>query len=381
MASEGPRFPGTTASLANAGSSENAEAWVSPGNIVSDNGSEASITAATFDTPDISQLLVASNFGFTVPDGSTILGIVVEVERRDGAIGAASDNRVQLAKGTTFASLVGSNKAATTTDWPTAAGVASYGTGTTDLWGTTWTPAEIRASSFAVMLSVQADAANTDVFVDFIRVTVHYTPPNVTGTGAPSIDEATLAASGTVANPVTGTGAPSIDEATLAASGVETITGTATVAADEAVLSAAGTETFTGTSALTVDEAALAGTGAQADNDVTGTGAIAADEATLAASGVETFTGTAAVSVDEASLAATGVEDFTGTGDLAVDEAVLDGLGGIVVPITATGAIVADEAALSAAGERGEPVISAAAVLAAKRRLRRRLWPRRGWAI
>lgn len=36
MPSSGPRFPGTTASLANAGTSENAEAWVSPGNIVSD---------------------------------------------------------------------------------------------------------------------------------------------------------------------------------------------------------------------------------------------------------------------------------------------------------------------------------------------------------
>lgn len=181
MATEGPRFPGTTASLSNAGSSENAEAWVNPGNIVSDNGSEASITAATFDTPDISQLLVASNFGFTLPAGATINGITVEVERRDGAIGSASDNRIQLAKGTTFASLVGNNKAATTTDWPTNAAVATYGANN-DLWGTTWTGTEIRASSFAVMLSVQADSANTDVFVDFIRVTVDYTDNSVTVT-------------------------------------------------------------------------------------------------------------------------------------------------------------------------------------------------------
>ena len=175
MASLGPNFPGTTASLANAGTSENAEAWVNPGNVVSDNGTEATITAATYDTPDISQLLVVSNFGFQVPAGATIRGIVVEIERRDQAIGAASDNRVQLAKGTTFASLVGSNQADTALDWPTAATVKTYGT-STDLWGTTWTAAEVNASSFAVMLSVQADAANTDIFVDFIRVTVHYDP-------------------------------------------------------------------------------------------------------------------------------------------------------------------------------------------------------------
>lgn len=184
MASQGPLFPGTAASLSNAGSSENAEAWVTPSNITSDNGTSSTITAATYDSPDISQLLVASNFGFTIPTRSTIDGIVVVVDRNNAA-GAASDNRVQLAKGTAFANLVGTNKADTTTDWPASLATASYGTGTTDLWGTTWTVAEINASSFAVMLSVQADAANTDVGVDFISVTVHYTmdaslpPPRV----------------------------------------------------------------------------------------------------------------------------------------------------------------------------------------------------------
>ena len=45
MATQGPLYPGTTANLSNAGTSENAEAWVNPGNIVSDNGTEAQITA------------------------------------------------------------------------------------------------------------------------------------------------------------------------------------------------------------------------------------------------------------------------------------------------------------------------------------------------
>jgi hypothetical protein len=181
---DGPRFPGTTASLANAGTSENAEIWVSPGSVSADDGTEANITAATFDTPDISELLVASNFGFTaIPSDATIVGIFAEIERRDQAIGAASDNRVQLAKGTTFASLVGTNKADTALDWPTAATIKTYG-GAADLWGTTWTPAEINTSTFALMLSVQADAANTDIFVDYIRVTVYYTEA-APGAGGP----------------------------------------------------------------------------------------------------------------------------------------------------------------------------------------------------
>ena len=172
LVNAGPQFPGTTASLANAGTSENAEAWVNPGNASADDGTTTSITAATYDTPDISQLLVCSNFGFSVPSDAVITGITVEIDRNNAA-GAASDNRVQLAKGTTFANLVGTNKADTALDWPAALTIASYGSNT-DLWGTTWTPAEVNASSFAVMLSVQADAANTDIAVDFIRITVHY---------------------------------------------------------------------------------------------------------------------------------------------------------------------------------------------------------------
>jgi hypothetical protein len=177
MATAGPRYPTAAATLANAGTSENAEAWASPTFISSDDAGYSSITAATYDSPDISQLLIASAFGFSaeIAAGSTINGITVEIERTNAA-GAASDNRVQLAKGTTFANLVGSNLADTATDWPTIAGIATYG-GSGNLWGTTWTEAEVTASSFAVFLSVQADAANTDVAVDYIRVTIDYTAP------------------------------------------------------------------------------------------------------------------------------------------------------------------------------------------------------------
>jgi hypothetical protein len=178
VATQGPLYPGTAANLSNAGSSENTDAWVGPTNVGADDTTQALITAASYDSPDISQILVASNFGFTIPAGSTIDGITVAIERSNVA-GAASDNRVQLGKGTTFASLVGTNKADTATDWPTTTGAVSYG-GVSDLWGTTWTVSEINASSFAVFLSVQADAANTDIGVDYIRVTVTYTPPAAT---------------------------------------------------------------------------------------------------------------------------------------------------------------------------------------------------------
>ena len=178
MASD-TQFGAAAVNLSNAGSSENTDAWVSPTSVFADDGTNASITAASYDSPDISQILVVSDFGFAIPGTATIDGIVVTIERNNAA-GAASDNRVQLAKGTAFANLVGTNKADTATDWPASMGIANYG-GTTDLWGTTWTPTEINASTFAVFLSVQADAANTDIAVDYIQVTVHYTEVTVPG--------------------------------------------------------------------------------------------------------------------------------------------------------------------------------------------------------
>jgi len=175
MATEGPNFPSAAISLANAGTSEDANAWVSPTNVGADDATEATITAATFDSPDISEILVASSFGFGIPAGSTIDGITVEIDRRN-SVGAASDNRVQLATGTTFADLVGDNKADLPTDWPTASAVATYG-GAADTWNAGLTVAQVNAAGFAVFLSAQADAANTDIQVDFIRVTITYTPP------------------------------------------------------------------------------------------------------------------------------------------------------------------------------------------------------------
>lgn len=190
MATQGPLFPGTTANLSNAGTSESAEPWVNPGNIVSDNGTEAQITAATYDSPDISQILVASNFGFSVV--GTVDGITVEIDRRSIIAGSGADFRVQLSTGTAFANLVGTNKAATATTWPSTTAVATYG-GAADTWTAGLTAAQVNASSFAVFLSCSAKIANADVGVDFIRVTVNYTNASVTATpGVVALSTATF---------------------------------------------------------------------------------------------------------------------------------------------------------------------------------------------
>jgi len=170
---QGPSFPSTAVN--NSVAPENTDAWVNPTNVFSDNATEAAITAASFDSPDISQQLVTSGYGFTIPVGSTIDGITVEVDRRSIIASSGVDNRVQLrdASGT----LVGTNKA-TATVWPSSSTIATYG-GAADTWTASPTVAMVNDPDFGVVLSAKANIANADIGVDYIRITVTYTEPAI----------------------------------------------------------------------------------------------------------------------------------------------------------------------------------------------------------
>jgi hypothetical protein len=179
MATQGPLYPGTvtTESI----STESANDWLTPGNISADDGSEAQITAATYDSPDISFRLKAQNLGFTIPAGATIDGITVEIDRRSIIASSGVDFRVQLLDAA--GALVGTNKASATV-WPTSSTIATYG-GAADTWTASPTQAMVNDVDFGVVLSVTANIANADIAVDTIRVTVNYTSsPDATATPA-----------------------------------------------------------------------------------------------------------------------------------------------------------------------------------------------------
>ena len=159
MATAGPRYPGTVATeIGPSGDND----WLTATNIGADDGSEAQITAATYDAADHSYRLKATNFGFDsiIAAGDTINGITVEIDRRAFA-GAAQDQEVRLYDST--GTLVGDDKQ-TATAWPSTLGVATYG-GAADLWTSGLDAADIRSANFGVALIVLADAANTDIGV------------------------------------------------------------------------------------------------------------------------------------------------------------------------------------------------------------------------
>ena len=156
VVNEGPNDP-TAASVVGGG-------WTNPTNIfTSDN------VYATNITPASGEILRAETFAFGIPGGATIQGIIVKIERKRFSSGDISDLRVQLKK----AAAVGGNKASAV-GWPIVDTVRTYGS-STDLWGTTWTVAEINASNFGVELEAQTDDGLPRAEVDHITITVFYT--------------------------------------------------------------------------------------------------------------------------------------------------------------------------------------------------------------
>lgn len=151
---------------------EDDDEWVWVPHVRADDSQYAYITASTYDTNDISYRITTYLFDFSsIPDDATINGILVEIERRCAA-GSARDYRVQLKEdGVT---LRGDNKADTANNWPGSDTIKSYG-GAADLWNYAWTPALVKGVDFGVVLSAMAYSDNTDIYVDFIRITVYYT--------------------------------------------------------------------------------------------------------------------------------------------------------------------------------------------------------------
>jgi hypothetical protein len=98
-------------------------AWSTPGNVVSSNNVRATVTLAGNAQ---TQNLDATGFGFSIPAGSTIDGIRVEIERN--ASGSSIDDEdVYILKS---GAATGTDHASST-DWPTSDGTRTYG-GSTD---------------------------------------------------------------------------------------------------------------------------------------------------------------------------------------------------------------------------------------------------------
>lgn len=124
-----------------------------------------------YDTNETSDYLDVQGFGFAIPTGATIDGIIVTIERKSTA-GTVKDASLQLlnASGTP----AGDDKAKLLSAWPTADASASYGT-PSDSWSITPTVAMVNDADFGVRLSVSGDVVDDVASVDHISMKIYYT--------------------------------------------------------------------------------------------------------------------------------------------------------------------------------------------------------------
>ena len=154
-------------------------AWVNPDYMKTADGN-VSTNAMRYTNVGMSDAVFLTNFNFSIPTGSTINGIKVEINRKYQVANYVQDYYVKLIKA---GSPIGNNKASASL-WPSSLNVATYGN-STDLWGSTWTASDINSSNFGVMVQTSlSNAFNATAAIDYVRVTISYTAGATTQSGS-----------------------------------------------------------------------------------------------------------------------------------------------------------------------------------------------------
>lgn len=154
--------------------------WANPSNAQTSDNVRA--TAFLTDTNPNSDYLRATNFGFTIPSGATINGIIARIEKSTANVGATehiNDLSVKIVKGGTESG----NEKADPTDWTSTDAYITYGS-VSDLWGLSWTDSDINSSNFGISISATWSedsglSGSATARIDHIELTVDYT--EVTG--------------------------------------------------------------------------------------------------------------------------------------------------------------------------------------------------------
>ena len=212
------RTPTSTANCTSS-SAGGTRIWSNPSRAIADDNSNA--TASVDGTT--TRYLQCLNYGFNLPSGAIINGITVRVSRRSNRTsnGGSRDAMMRLVRD----GVIGSTDRATSTLYTTTEVAEAHG-GAADLWGQTWTAADVNASNFGAAFAAtkpQSAGSSHTISVDVISISIDYTdttPPTVTSLVRASINPVSgSAAAWTVTFSESVTGVDTADFA-LAASGV-----------------------------------------------------------------------------------------------------------------------------------------------------------------
>lgn len=164
--SSGPKSPSNVSNNTSIGT----VALTNTGNIF--NSDDVRSTASAFILGDKTNYLVATGFDFSIPESVIICGISVEMEKSaTGLFQNVKDNSVKIVKG----GIILGTEHSLGASWSSSDDYSSY-SGSNDLWGTTWTSADINAGNFGVAISANLSGVTVlpTARVDHIKITVHY---------------------------------------------------------------------------------------------------------------------------------------------------------------------------------------------------------------
>jgi hypothetical protein len=153
--------------------------WTSPTNVFTSNNAYATYSIATSGTANA---LTATGYGFTIPSTAIIRGISVSIERKSSASSTLKDYDLYIKKAS-CTDPCGTDHSSSSY-YPTSDTVSSYGS-TSDLWGKTWTAADINSSSFGVYYRIHNYSTSTSATASIDQITITVTYSNDTnGIGA-----------------------------------------------------------------------------------------------------------------------------------------------------------------------------------------------------
>ncbi|NOU29800.1 MAG: hypothetical protein HOO96_17995 [Polyangiaceae bacterium] len=144
-------------------------AWIGASNALALDGALAH--TASMSGSVSSHWLRTSGYGATLPARSIVRGFVVQVTRKASFKDEIGDQSIAMVK----AGVPGTGKVAQGS-WGTTLDTITYGS-PTELWGTTWTPADVNATDLGVAIAARGlPAADETASVDAVTLTVHYEP-------------------------------------------------------------------------------------------------------------------------------------------------------------------------------------------------------------
>lgn len=178
--SSGPNICGNSSDF-NAQATPGTGTWSTSINIINDNGVN-SVSSDINTSQDVTCWIYGQNFGHSIPTDATISGIALHIER-DSSVAGCTDYEVRLSGGPGLTDSFLIADIGNSWDTPNT-GIATYG-GIGQLWGKSWTPADVNAFLFRGLISVTGTSpiGLGGAEIDYMATTIYYEPAGGGGGG------------------------------------------------------------------------------------------------------------------------------------------------------------------------------------------------------